>query len=158
MNGIGIRFAVANWIQAAWAVAFVRCYTCLRLTDEADPRPCSCGLSPRCSSSSTSSTCTSPSIVYRSVSRELNSSLSIHLTLLKYPPTLSRPLDTVLIHAPTTLLLAILFELDWLHNGFIALGWVTETRKDWGRHTWQAVIGIAAVNVIVALWAGFRRQ
>lgn len=24
VNGIGIRFAVANWIQAAWAVAFVR--------------------------------------------------------------------------------------------------------------------------------------
>ena len=91
-------------------------------------------------------------------SARLIPSLTIHLTLLKYPQTLKRPMDTILIHAPTTLLLAILFELDWLHNGFIAMGWVTETRKDWGTHTWQAVIGIASVNVIVALWAGFRRQ
>lgn len=56
-----------------------------------------------------------------------------------------------------TMLLAILLNLDWLHTGFIALGWVTEERKDWGKYTWEAVMCVAAVNVVVALWAGFKR-
>ena len=57
-----------------------------------------------------------------------------------------------------TMLLAILFELDWLHNGFIALGWVIESREEMGKYTWTAVGCIAAVNVISAIWEAVRRQ
>ncbi|WVR04924.1 hypothetical protein IAU60_001936 [Kwoniella sp. DSM 27419] len=112
INGVGLRFAIANWLQAAWAVFFrVR----------------------------------SPP------------SLSIHITLLYYPVTLKRPIDALFIHAPMTMFLAILFELDWMHNGFIALGWDIQEKHDWGRYTWQAVAVVAAVNVVTALWAGYKR-
>jgi hypothetical protein len=84
--------------------------------------------------------------------------LSIHITLYQYPSTLKRPMDAIFIHAPMTLLLAILFQLDWLHNGFIALGWVIEKKKYWGKWLIPAVAGVGSVNVVTALWAGFTRQ
>jgi hypothetical protein len=89
---------------------------------------------------------------------KLTSSLSIHVTLHQYPSTLKRPMDALFIHAPMTLLLAILFQLDWLHNGFIALGWVIKKEKYWSKWLWPAVAGVGGVNVITALWAGFTRQ
>ena len=89
---------------------------------------------------------------------KLIDSLSIHVTLYNYPSTLKRPMDALFIHAPMTLLLAILFELDWLHNGFIALGWVIKKEKYWSKWLWPAVAGVGGVNVITALWAGFTRQ
>ena len=55
-----------------------------------------------------------------------------------------------------TMLLAILFELDWMHNGFIALGWVIKDETLWGKWTWQAVGVVAGVNVVTAVWAGIR--
>jgi hypothetical protein len=82
----------------------------------------------------------------------------MHITLIYYPPTFKRPLDTVFIHVPMTMLLAMLFELDWITNGFIALGWVSEDRKLWYRYTWQAVGAIAGVNFVAAIWEGIRRQ
>ena len=83
--------------------------------------------------------------------------------MLKYPPTLARPVDTILIHAPTTLLLAILLQLDWIHNGFIALKWIIHDQggkhfEAMSKHVWQAVIVVAAVNVVVAIYTGIRRQ
>jgi len=57
-----------------------------------------------------------------------------------------------------TMLLAILFELDWLHNGFIALGWIIEEKSQRGIWTWQAVGFLAAVNVVAAVWEGIRRE
>jgi hypothetical protein len=80
------------------------------------------------------------------------------LTLLKYPPTYHRPLDTIFIHAPISLLFAILFELDWLHNGFIALGWDIKDQHMWTKYTWQAVGSLAGVNFVMALWEGITRQ
>lgn len=85
-------------------------------------------------------------------------SISIHATLRSYPLTLKRPMDALFIHAPMVLLLAILFELDWLHNGFIALGWVIKDEYRWGKWTWQAVISVGAVNIVAAIWEGITRQ
>jgi hypothetical protein len=56
------------------------------------------------------------------------------------------------------MLLAILFELDWLHNGFIALDWVMENRHDRDRYTWQAVGFVLGVNVVSAIYEGIRRN
>jgi hypothetical protein len=67
-------------------------------------------------------------------------------------------MDAVFIHAPITLLLAILFELDWLHNGFIALGWVIKDEAKWGKWTWQAVGCVGGVNLVAAIWEGITRQ
>ena len=85
-------------------------------------------------------------------------SFSIHFKLLRYPPTLSRPIDTAFIHAPMSLLLVILFELDWLHNGFIALGWGNKNEDMWAKYTWQAVGFVGGVNLIMAIWEGIKRQ
>ncbi|ORY32107.1 hypothetical protein BCR39DRAFT_524185 [Naematelia encephala] len=124
VNGVGLRFAIANWLQAAWAVCWSLQF-----------------------------------FIGAEVLILLNviNVLSIHLTLLMYPPTLRRPIDALFIHAPMTMLLAILLELDWMHNGFVALGWDIREEKSREKYTWQAVACIAAVNIVVALWAGFRR-
>lgn len=82
------------------------------------------------------------------------SSLSILITLIPYQPTFSRPLDALFIHAPTLLLTAVLFNLDWLHNGLIALGWVFEERKDQVRHIWPVIGALVGVNVIMAIYEG----
>ncbi|KAK4685929.1 hypothetical protein P7C73_g4206, partial [Tremellales sp. Uapishka_1] len=125
VNGVGLRFAIANWLMAGWAVAWT-----LQLFVVAEI------------------------IILLNVINVL----SIHLTLLPYPPTFHRPMDAIFIHAPMTMLLAILFELDWMHNGFIALGWVIRDESKWSTWTWPAVAAVAGTNVITALWAGFRRQ
>lgn len=57
-----------------------------------------------------------------------------------------------------TMLLAILFELDWLHNGFIALGWVIKDETKWSKWLTPAVASIFSVNVVVAIWEGITRQ
>lgn len=56
------------------------------------------------------------------------------------------------------MLTAILFELDWLHNGFVALDWIIEERKQRGKYTWPAVGGVAAVNLITAIFEGVRQN
>ena len=48
---------------------------------------------------------------------------SIWATLLGYPPSKHRPLDNVFIHAPMTLLLVILWNVDIWQNGLLALNW-----------------------------------
>jgi hypothetical protein len=71
---------------------------------------------------------------------------------------MKRPIDAFFIHGPVVLMLAILFELDWLHNGFIAVGWVMENRHDRDAYEWQAVGGLIVVNVIAAIYEGVRRN
>ena len=56
------------------------------------------------------------------------------------------------------MLLAILFELDWIHNGFIALDWVMESRHDRDRYTWQAVGLVLGTNIVSAIYEGIRRN
>jgi hypothetical protein len=80
------------------------------------------------------------------------------MTLLPYPPTLSRPADALFIHAPTTLLLAILFLLDWMTCGFIALGWVIKDDDMRSKWVWQAVGCVAGVNFVAALWSALQRS
>ncbi|WVQ77934.1 hypothetical protein IAT38_000014 [Cryptococcus sp. DSM 104549] len=124
VHGVGLRFAVANWLQAAWAVFFTLQF-----------------------------------FIGAEIVLLLNAInvLSIHFTLLYYPPTLKRPVDALFIHAPMTMFLAILFELDWLHSGFISLNWVIKHEESRGKYTWQAVACVAAVNVVAALWSGAKR-
>jgi hypothetical protein len=57
-----------------------------------------------------------------------------------------------------TMLLAILFELDWLHSGFLAMGWVIRKEKFWSKWLLPAVIGVGSVNIVTAIWAGITRQ
>ncbi|OWZ59556.1 hypothetical protein J007_00887 [Cryptococcus neoformans] len=124
VHGVGLRFAVANWLQAAWAVFFTLQF-----------------------------------FIGAEVVLLINALnvLSIHMTLLYYPPTLKRPMDAIFIHAPMTMFLAILFQLDWLHSGFIAVGWIIKDESKWSKYTWQAVACVASVNIVSALWAGARR-
>ncbi|ODN99320.1 hypothetical protein I350_07487 [Cryptococcus amylolentus CBS 6273] len=124
VHGVGLRFALANWLQAAWAVFFTLQF-----------------------------------FIGAEAVLLLNALniLSIHLTLLPYPPTLKRPLDALFIHAPMTMFLAILFQVDWIHTGFIAMGWVTSGKESWGRWTWQAVGCVAGTQVVSAIWSGIRR-
>ncbi|RSH83643.1 hypothetical protein EHS25_005547 [Saitozyma podzolica] len=125
IHGVGLRFAIANWIQAAWAACFTLQF-----------------------------------FIGAEIILLLNviNLISIHATLRFYPLTLKRPMDALFIHAPMVLLLATLFELEWLHNGFIALGWVIKDEYRWGKWTWQAVGSVGAVNVVVAIWEGVTRQ
>ncbi|RSH95706.1 hypothetical protein EHS25_000798 [Saitozyma podzolica] len=125
IHGVGLRFAIANWIQAGWAVCFTLQF-----------------------------------FIGAEILLLLNviNVISIHATLRFYPLTLKRPMDALFIHAPMVLLLAILFELDWLHNGFIALGWVIKDEYRWGKWTWHAVISVGAVNIVAAIWEGITRQ
>lgn len=84
--------------------------------------------------------------------------LSIHITLFRFPSTLTRPIDAVFIHGPMTMLLAILFELDWAHNGFITLGWIIADENHSGGRLSAAIGVILATNGITAIWEGFTRQ
>lgn len=52
VKGVGIRFAAANWIMAAWAVCWVRTRSLL-----ANPRLCSGSTALACCCSSTLSLC-----------------------------------------------------------------------------------------------------
>jgi len=125
VKGVGLRFAVANWLMAGWAACFT-----LQFFLGAEI------------------------LILLNV---LNV-LSIAITLIPYPPTLSRPIDALFIHAPITLLLAILFLLDWLSCGFIALGWIIEEKGKMGKWTWQAVGGVAGVNFVAAIWEMVQRS
>lgn len=56
-----------------------------------------------------------------------------------------------------TLLFIILFSIDWLHNGFIALKWFSysDSPSEY-KYTWQAILVLVIVNVIVAAWEAIR--
>lgn len=84
--------------------------------------------------------------------------ISIHLTLTQYPPSLKHPFDAIFIHGSISLLTAMLFQLTWLHVGFVGLDWVIESKKHWHRYRWEATISIAVVNVITAIWEGATSQ
>ncbi|OCF72199.1 hypothetical protein I204_07464 [Kwoniella mangroviensis CBS 8886] len=124
IHGVGLRFAISNWLQATWAVFFT-----LQFFWGAE--------------------------IVLLINVLLL--LSIHITLLYYPVTLKRPIDAIFIHAPMTMFLAILFELDWLHNGFVALGWFIKEETAREKYTWQAVGAVAGVNAVAAIWAGVKR-
>lgn len=84
--------------------------------------------------------------------------LSIQLTLLSHPSSpRHRPLDTLFIHAPMTLFFVILFTLDWLHNGFIALNWLSlpDLKNPYAK-TWQAVLVLFLVHGALAVWVALR--
>ncbi len=82
---------------------------------------------------------------------------SVQLTLLRHPQSSSRPLDSLFIYAPMSLLFVVLFSLDWLHNGLIALGWLAPPdAADPFRYTWQATLALLAVNLVVAAWIALR--
>jgi hypothetical protein len=172
IHGVGLRFAIANWLQAAWAACFV-----------SDLRYSSCPTQAFRRALTRTQTlqffigaeiilllnvinlCVSPihpsphpTMIHPGLLTHVLRRISIHATLRFYPLTLKRPMDALFIHAPMVLLLATLFELDWLHNGFIALGWVIKDEYRWGKWTWQAVGSVGAVNVVVAIWEGFTRQ
>lgn len=125
IHGVGVRFAVANWLQAAWAICFT-----LQFFKGAEVI-----------------------LIINTINL-----ITIKLTLLKYPVSLKRPLDAFFIHAPIVMLLSILFQLGWLHNGFIALDWVMENRHDRDRYTWEAVGFVLGTNVVAAIYEGIRRN
>lgn len=56
-----------------------------------------------------------------------------------------------------TLFFTIMFGLDWLHNGFIALNWLSlRDQPNPYKYTWQACLALGAVHVILALWIAIR--
>ncbi len=56
-----------------------------------------------------------------------------------------------------TLLFIVLFSIDWLHDGFIALKWFSfPDSVDEYKYTWQAILALVIVNVLVAAWEAIR--
>lgn len=121
VHGVGLRFAIGNWLQAGWAVAWTLKFFKV-----------------------------SEILVILNVINFL----SIQLTLLAHPPSpRHRPLDSLFIHAPMTLFFTILFTLDWVHNGFIALNWLSlpDSSNPYAK-TWQAVLALLLVHATLAVW------
>jgi hypothetical protein len=56
-----------------------------------------------------------------------------------------------------TLFFVILFTLDWLHNGFIALNWLSlpDSRDPYAK-TWQAVLFLLITHGLLAIWVAMR--
>ncbi|WOO78491.1 uncharacterized protein LOC62_02G002038 [Vanrija pseudolonga] len=125
IHGVGLRFAVINWLMAAWAVAwslqFFIVAECLILA-------------------------------------ALLLIITIHITMLPYPVQFRHPFDALFIHATVSLYFAVLFELMWIHGGFVALGWIVTDSHRWERWTWQAVGAITGVNVMTAIYEAATRQ
>jgi hypothetical protein len=56
-----------------------------------------------------------------------------------------------------TLFFVVVFGLDWLHNGFIALGWLSLIDSPTQfKYTWQAVLALLIVNALIAAWTAIR--
>jgi hypothetical protein len=62
------------------------------------------------------------------------------------------PLNSIFVHGSVALLLAMLFELTWLHNGFVALKWVIRDEHMVSLWKWDAIIGVAVTNSIALFW------
>jgi hypothetical protein len=123
-HGVGMRFAIANWLMAAWAVAWTLKF-----------------------------------FLVAEIIVLINALIliTIQLTLLRHPQSRSRPLDSIFIHAPMTLFFVVVFGLDWLHNGFIALGWLSLIDSPTQfKYTWQAVLALLIVNALIAAWTAIR--
>lgn len=56
------------------------------------------------------------------------------------------------------MMLVILFLIDWLDNGFIALGWEAWDLTNYGKYSWQAVGAITGVNLVGLLVVFFMRD
>lgn len=54
-----------------------------------------------------------------------------------------------------TLFFCILFGLDWLHNGFVAMGWLVTEANPY-KYTWQACLSLIVVHILLAIWISFR--
>jgi len=66
--------------------------------------------------------------------------------------SIMHPLNALFVHGTISLLLAMLFELTWIHNGFVALKWVVKDEYMLHFWQWQAVGFIAGVNAIMVFW------
>jgi hypothetical protein len=62
------------------------------------------------------------------------------------------PLNSVFVHGSISLLLAMLFGLTWIHNGFVALDWVVTKKHMLTWWTWEAVGALAGVNLVAVFW------
>lgn len=80
--------------------------------------------------------------------------------MLSYPPSpRHRPLDALFIHAPMTLFFVVLWTADWIHNGFVALNWLsrtTSTISDPFAKTPQAVLALLLVHGVLAVWIALK--
>ncbi|GHJ90411.1 hypothetical protein NliqN6_6813 [Naganishia liquefaciens] len=120
VHGVGLRFAIANWLQAGWAVAWTLKWFKV-----------------------------SEIIILLNV---INLA-STQITLLSHRQSKRRPLDSIFIHAPMTMFFVILFGIDWLHNGFIALNWLSlMDQSNPYQHWWKAVLALFGVNLLLAVW------
>ena len=52
-----------------------------------------------------------------------------------------------------TMFFVVLFGIDWLHNGFIALNWLSlMDQSNPYQHWWKAVLALFGVNLLLAVW------
>lgn len=116
IRGVGMRFAIANWLQAAWAIfwtfgsrwSFLAAEICvlLNVINLCAPlrrhRP--------------SGYCCSERARPDTASFERSATVIITLHMHKAPHSW---LAYIFVHTPMRLFLAMLFLIDWLDNGFM---------------------------------------
>ncbi|CED84874.1 hypothetical protein [Phaffia rhodozyma] len=116
MRGVGMRFSIANWLMAGWAVFWT-----LQ---------------------------TSWSFMVAEVLLILNSLIlgTIYLTLHRHYHFSTG--TWLFVYTPMKMMLAIVFLLEWLDNGFIVLGWESRDPATYAKYSWQAIGILAGVNVV----------
>lgn len=69
-----------------------------------------------------------------------------------YRPTWKRPIEWLFIHLPLRLFLAIMLQIDFWQQGYIALG-LAEGPHGLDKTTWPTFIIIISTGVVTALWS-----
>lgn len=87
--------------------------------------------------------------------------LWINFSLLWYPVTSHRPMDTVAIHAPMRLFLLIIFLSALPQSIFISLDWIYSAdhpERDYDVRTWEAFGFIMGTNILGLIYVMIRRD
>lgn len=72
--------------------------------------------------------------------------------LQSYRPTWKRPIEWLLVHTPVRMFLAVLLQVDFWQQGYIALGLADEGAHSLKRTVWPTFIIVVSTGVASALW------
>ncbi|PWN86985.1 hypothetical protein FA10DRAFT_234955 [Acaromyces ingoldii] len=128
VNGVGLRLAFANLLLAAWAITWVLNKPVSHLIG----------------------------LVLLSLCGLLLL-ITVLLLQIRYPPSLSRPLDWLFIHVPIKMFLVTIIQLDIPQQTFVALGWdVSEGGKaafeNLHKALWPSFAVLCSMGALSAIW------
>ncbi|PWN88049.1 hypothetical protein FA10DRAFT_268269 [Acaromyces ingoldii] len=128
VNGVGLRLAFSNLLLAAWAVTWVLNKHVSHLIG----------------------------LVLLSLCGLLLL-ITVLLLQIRYPPSLSRPLDWLFIHVPIKMFLVTIIQLDIPQQTFVALGWdVSEGGKaafeNLHKALWPSFAVLCSMGALSAIW------